>query len=83
MCHATPSVYFDLVLLGLVALALLESSCPSKQCPAFVSTTMMYLLHVLFSLGKAYDANLEVGLASGQHSRSSTKFVAFVVPVQL
>ena len=55
-----------------------------QAVPSFrINNYMIYFLLVLFLLGKAYRANFSGRPSLGQHSRSSTKFVAFVVPLQI
>ena len=57
-------------------------SCPSKQFSAFISTTMIYFLFVLFLLIKTYSTNFN-GRPSEDNTRGLQIFVAFSVPVQL
>ena len=55
--RATCLCEWHAALYGLVALALLQSSCFSKQCPVFVSITVIHFLLVPFVMDRVHNTN--------------------------
>ena len=66
---------------GLVALALLQSSCPSKQCPVFVSITMIHFLLVPFVMDRVHNTNFSSRPSLGKQLKSLYNLrIEIVVP---